>query len=159
MYWRGKETFWRAIDDHLRSFGTDEHVVIGGDLNGHVGHTRESYEQHHGCEGFGERNEGVSILDFAFATQIGYLLVRRVDLQHVMNCKVIPSDNIAPQHRLLIMDNNLKVGSGAKPRRTETDRIKWWRFKECKAELETSLVAMEAGLHLAGTKQKLIKLI
>jgi len=61
-----KETFWHAIDDYLRSFGADEHVVIGGDLNGHVGHTREGYERHHGGEGFGERNEeGVSILDFA----------------------------------------------------------------------------------------------
>jgi len=26
-----KETFWSAIDDHIRSFGADEHVVIGGD--------------------------------------------------------------------------------------------------------------------------------
>jgi len=60
-----KETLWRSIEEHLHSFGADEHIVIGGDLNGHVGHTRDGYERHHGGEGFGERNEeGASILDF-----------------------------------------------------------------------------------------------
>jgi len=61
--------------------------------------------------------------------------------------KVIPSENIAPQHRLLVMDIHLKLGSGPKPRCTETERIKWWRFNECKDDLETKLGTMEVNLN------------
>ena len=42
----------------------NEKVVIGGDLNGHVGQINEDYDKIHGGYGFGTRNnEGKTILD------------------------------------------------------------------------------------------------
>jgi hypothetical protein len=117
-----KDKFWEGLDAHLRTVGPEEHLVLGGDLNGHVGSARDGYNQYHG--------DGNRILDCAEAhelvvantffkkrpthlitytsgnrtTQIDYLLVRRRDLKLVTNIKVIPSEPIAPQHRPLVMD-------------------------------------------------------
>ena len=45
-----------------------EKVIIGGDLNGHVGKEGNGYRDVHGGYGFEEiNNEGKSILDFAMA--------------------------------------------------------------------------------------------
>ena len=45
-----------------------EKVIIGGDLNGHMGRDGNSYREVHGGYGFREiNNEGKSILDFAMA--------------------------------------------------------------------------------------------
>ncbi|MGL4931832.1 MAG: endonuclease/exonuclease/phosphatase family protein, partial [Aeromonas sp.] len=122
-----KEEFWHKFDDHLRSITINEHLLVGGDLNGHVGALRDGYEQVHGGQGYGTRNkEGVQILDCAEAhdlviantffkkrdshlatytsggrsTQIDYWLIRRHDFKFVMDAKVIPSETIASQHRL-----------------------------------------------------------
>ncbi|XP_070021842.1 uncharacterized protein [Nicotiana sylvestris] len=87
------------------------------------------YNEVHGSFGFGERNGGgISLLDFAKAfdlvianssfmkrdehlvtyqssvakTQIDYLLLRRCDRRLCKDCKVIPSDTLSTQHRLLL---------------------------------------------------------
>lgn len=58
------EEFWRQFNDHLRSINIDEHLLIGGDLHGHGGAARDGYEQAHGRQGYGTRNEeDVQILD------------------------------------------------------------------------------------------------
>ncbi|XP_026016523.1 uncharacterized protein LOC113017592 [Astatotilapia calliptera] len=153
-----KTEFWRALDDHLQTISPEEHVAVGGDLNGHVGKGRDGYHRFHGGQGFGTRNdEGCRVLDYAEAhdlamtntffkkkpahlityssggrdTQIDYWLVRRPHLSLVTNVKVIPSTNIGPQHRLLVMD--LRLNLGQRRRRTPTttvEKIKWWRLPE-----------------------------
>ena len=167
-----KDEFWESLDTHLRSVRSEEHLVIGGDLNGHVGNARDGYEQLHGGHGFGARNDdGCRILDCAEAhdlaiantyfkkklshlityysggrtTQIDYWLIRRRDLKLTTNTKVIPSDNIGPQHRLLVMDTRLELGPWRKPRITNTERIKWWRIPECKAQLTEALTSVRVG--------------
>jgi len=121
------------MHNHMRPFCPHKHVIIGGDLNCHVGLDRTGYENHHGGQGFGVRNEeGGRIIDFAEmhelarvntdfkkrathlitygsgprTTQVDILVVRRSDLRQVANAKVIPSDNVAPQPRLLVMELN-----------------------------------------------------
>ena len=37
-----KETFWRQMDQDLRAIPEGERVIVGGDLNGHVGISREA---------------------------------------------------------------------------------------------------------------------
>ena len=48
-----------------------EYLIIGGDLNGHVGSESDGYGSVHGGYGFGARNDdGVRILDFAVAAEM-----------------------------------------------------------------------------------------
>lgn len=129
-----KDEFWEELDAYLRLVDPEEHLLIGGDLNGHVGATRDGYEQCHGGQGFGDQNDdGRRTLDCAMAhdlaiantyfkkrqthlityvsggtsTQIDYWMLRRRDLKLVQDAKVIPSDNIGPQHRLLTLDRRM----------------------------------------------------
>ncbi len=99
----------------------DEHVLVGGDLNSPVGKDRKGYEQVHGGQGLGTRNEeGSCILDCAEArdlvvvntffrkrpshlatsisgghtTRIDYWMIQWHDLKLALDAKVIPSDTI-----------------------------------------------------------------
>ncbi|GJZ95527.1 retrovirus-related pol polyprotein LINE-1 [Tanacetum coccineum] len=99
-----KKKFWDELDEIVRECLTDQHLFIGGNLNGHIRTTADGYARVHGGFGFGARNEeGRAILEFATAhdlvvansffkkrdahlitfqseshnTQIDYLLVRR----------------------------------------------------------------------------------
>ena len=51
-----KETFWRQVDQELRAIPEGERVIVGGDLNGHMGISREAIERIHGGWGVGEKN-------------------------------------------------------------------------------------------------------
>ena len=119
----------------MRGIPGTEKIFIRGDFNGHIGATTSGFEDVHGGFGFGERNDsGTSLLDFAKAfelvianscfpkrenhlitfrstvakTQIDYLLLRKGDRSLCKNCKVIPSENVSTQYRLLVMDVEIK---------------------------------------------------
>lgn len=51
-----KDDFWESVDAHLRSVPSDKHILIGGDLNGHIGQERDSYMQCHRGHGLGVHN-------------------------------------------------------------------------------------------------------
>ena len=44
------------MDQELRAIPQGERVILGGDLNGHVGISREAIERIHGGWGVGEKN-------------------------------------------------------------------------------------------------------
>jgi exonuclease III len=46
-----KRRFWKDLEDMVRGVSSSEKIFIEGDLNGHVGTTREGFERVH--EGFG----------------------------------------------------------------------------------------------------------
>uniref|UniRef100_A0A914WAH4 Endonuclease/exonuclease/phosphatase domain-containing protein n=1 Tax=Plectus sambesii TaxID=2011161 RepID=A0A914WAH4_9BILA len=48
-----KDAFWLSVDAHIHSCGANEHLLLGGDLNGHVGDARDGYDHFHGGNGFG----------------------------------------------------------------------------------------------------------
>ncbi|XP_070022408.1 uncharacterized protein [Nicotiana sylvestris] len=109
-----------------------EKLFIGRDFNGYIGSSASDYGEVHGGFGIGDRDGGgTSLLDLARAfelvivnsiflkrggehlvtfwsmvtkTQIDYLLLRRCDRGLCEDFKVIPSENLATQHRLLVMD-------------------------------------------------------
>ncbi|GKD32808.1 ataxia telangiectasia mutated family protein, partial [Tanacetum coccineum] len=110
---------------------SDQRLIIGGDLNGHIGATAKGYAGVHGGFGYGSRNEeGRTILEFATAhdlvvansffkksdahlitfqsgghnTQIDYFLVRKGDLRACKDCTAFPSEACSSQHRLVILD-------------------------------------------------------
>ena len=108
-----------------------EKLVLAGDLNGHVGESQIELERWHGGFSVGERNEeGDKLLHLAQAfdlaivntfyskrgehlltyksggkaTVIDYIMVRRENLKELKNCKVIPVESVATQHRMLVME-------------------------------------------------------
>ena len=63
-----KETFWAMFDTLVSSVSVRERLVIGGDLNGHIGTNNDSFNAVHGGWGYGDRNkEGETILKEAVA--------------------------------------------------------------------------------------------
>ena len=60
--------FWNAVYDLVERLKREEMVVLGGDLNGHVGRESDGHEGVHGGYGYGIRNmEGETILEFGDA--------------------------------------------------------------------------------------------
>nr|GEV21851.1 craniofacial development protein 2-like [Tanacetum cinerariifolium] len=101
----------------VRKCPTNQRLIIGGDLNSHIGAAADGYAEVHGGFGFGDRNEeGCTVLEFATAhdlvvansffkkrdthlitfqsgghnIQIDYLLVRRGDLKACKDCRAFP---------------------------------------------------------------------
>ncbi|XP_016549127.2 uncharacterized protein LOC107848930 [Capsicum annuum] len=126
-----KESFWEALAEVVRSMLSSENMVIVGDFNGHIGIFLDGYDDVHRGFGFGERNgEGVALWDFARVfglvvvnsnflkkedhlitfqsasakTQIDFLLLIKGDRALCKDCKVISSEHLSTQHRLLVMD-------------------------------------------------------
>jgi len=75
-------------------------------------------------------------------TQIDYFLTRKENRRSCKDCKVIPSEFLGIQHRLLVLDVVCKY-----PRRTKTrvgePRIKWWTLTKEKAGLIVAKIADE----------------
>ncbi|XP_070019406.1 uncharacterized protein [Nicotiana sylvestris] len=166
-----KRRFWEGLEDIVRSILPSERLFIGGDFNGHIGSSAGGYTEVHDGFGFGERNGGdISLLDFAKAfdlvianssfskreehlvtyqssvakTQIDYLLLRRGDRRLCEDCKVIPGETLATQHRLLVMDVSIRIRRKQRSVRGGT-RIRWDALTKVKAqELEGRLSAMGA---------------
>ena len=65
------ETFWEQMDQELNATLEGERVIVGGDLNGHIGRSREAIERIHGGWGIGDTNdEGEKIVDTAMALDL-----------------------------------------------------------------------------------------
>ena len=140
------------MDQQLRAIPEAEKVIVGGDLNGHVGISREAIERIHGGLGVGEKNEeGESVTDFAMVfdlsivntffekrpnhlvayksggreSQIDLLMCRRrQQLHEVKNCKVINGKSVAAQHRMLVLDWEIKCST---PGVREEFQSRWHR--------------------------------
>ena len=151
-----KETFWRQMDQELRAIPEGERVIVGGDLNVHVWISREAIERIYCGWGVGEKNEEVEMATyFAMAfdlsivntffekrphhlvtykiggreSQIDFLMCRRQQLNEVKNCKVVNGESVAAQHRVLVLDWDIKCSKRRVPEQV-TLNIKWWRLKE-----------------------------
>ncbi|GKB39878.1 putative ribonuclease H-like domain-containing protein [Tanacetum coccineum] len=95
-----KKAFWDSLDEVLRESPTDQRLILGGDLNGHIGATTKGYSGVHGGFGYGVRNE-------------------EGDIKACKDCKVFLGEACSSQHKLLAMDTLFKrvqrrrVGSAA----------------------------------------------
>ncbi|KAL6503308.1 hypothetical protein OROGR_025231 [Orobanche gracilis] len=54
-----KQAFWDDLEEVVQQVPREEKMVLGGDLNGHVGSRRDGFESVHGGFGFGDKNEAV----------------------------------------------------------------------------------------------------
>ena len=63
-----KDEFYEQMINLVYSVPDEEMLLIGGDLNGHVGENTVGFEDVHGGHGYGNQNpDGVRILDFCLA--------------------------------------------------------------------------------------------
>ncbi|KAK6764634.1 hypothetical protein RB195_024815 [Necator americanus] len=152
-----KASFWEDLEQYVQSLESEEILLIGGGFNGHVGSRKDGFESCHGGYGYGARKDGLRILEYAVAsdliiantqyrkrkshlitytsggreTQIDFWMLRRRDRRLLQDSKVMPTDHVAAQHHLLVMD--LKISRLKKRHaRTETQRIKWWNQEDRK---------------------------
>jgi hypothetical protein len=151
-----KVEFWGILDDSIGRIPEEDLLILGGDLNGHVGKDRKGFEEIMGVNGFGVRNEdGEKILEFCQGrklrivntmfkkddrqkvtyksggaeTQIDYMLVRENGNMKVTNCKVIPGEACLTQHRLMCSDIQVK-GTKRYERKRGMRKIKQWKLRE-----------------------------
>ena len=62
---RRKNDFWEDLDGLIESISKEERIVLGADLNGHVGEGNIGDEEIMGRYGAGTRNkEGLMVVDF-----------------------------------------------------------------------------------------------
>ncbi|XP_075098777.1 uncharacterized protein LOC142175698 [Nicotiana tabacum] len=152
--------FWEALDAVVRGIPPTEKLFIGGDFNGHIGSCAGGYGEAHSGFDFDDSNGGgTSLLDFARAfelvivnsmfpkreehlvtfrsmvakTQIDYRLLRRCDRGLCEDCKVIPSENLATQHRLLVMDASILMKRKKRFVRGQS-RIRWGALSKDNAQ-------------------------
>ena len=66
-----KDSFWDQMISVTGSTPASELIVVGGDLNGHVGTNVDGYDGVHSGYGFGERNaDGERMLEFCDAMEL-----------------------------------------------------------------------------------------
>ncbi|XP_042499841.1 craniofacial development protein 2-like [Macadamia integrifolia] len=150
-----KLQFWEHMDELMHNFRSVEKIIMGGDLNGHIGKDRRDYVEVHGGFGVGERNEeGTSVLDFVVtydlsianmlftkreehlityksgqhASQIDFFLTKRHDKWMCKACKVIPGESLTSQHKLLILDMCFNLPK-KKTRNQVCLKVRWCRLK------------------------------
>ena len=104
-------------------------------MNGHVGQVANGFHEAHGNFGYGTRNAGERILEFAEAmgyvvtstlfkkrqshlvtyesrqnkTAVDMILINREHKKRIMNTKVIPGEECVHRHHLVVMDMHLKI--------------------------------------------------
>ena len=119
----------------IESISTEERIVFGADLNGHVGKVNIGDEEIMGRYGAGTRNkEGSMVVDFVKrmdltivntyfkknehrvmyksggkSTQVDYVMCRRKNLKEMCDCKVILNECVAKQHRMAVFKMALMV--------------------------------------------------
>ena len=154
-----KEEFWNELDEEVQKIPGAERVVIGADLNGHMGEGNTGDERVMGRYGVRERNEkGQRIMDFAKRmdmavlntyfkkkeehrvtyqsggrrTQVDYVLCRRSQLKEVGDCKVFAGECVAKQRRIVIGKMTLTVKPKVKVK--NEPKIKWWKLRGVEGE-------------------------
>ncbi|XP_071713049.1 uncharacterized protein [Rutidosis leptorrhynchoides] len=121
-----KRRFWESLDEVVRSCPTDHRLLIGGDLNGHIGTDSEGYT--------GETEAQLATFHSrGHSTQIDYLLLHKGDLRACRDCGALTTWTCSSQHRLLVMGLVLQRRVSRRVRPAQP-RILWKNLNEVKAE-------------------------
>ncbi|XP_071714175.1 uncharacterized protein [Rutidosis leptorrhynchoides] len=127
-----KSRFWESLDEIVRSCPVDHSLLIGGDLNGHIGTISDGYTGAHG--GFGKTEAQLATFHSGgHSTQIDYLLLRKGDLRACKDCRALTTWTCSTQHRLLVMDLVLQRRVTRRVRPAQP-RILWKNLNEGQAE-------------------------
>ena len=150
-----KNDFCNDPDGLIESISEQERIVLGADLNEHVGEGNIGDKEIMERYGAGTRNkEGSMIVNFAKrmnlaivntyfkkkhehrmtyksgkkSTQVNYVMCRRRNLKEMCDCKVIVNDCVAKQHRMMVCKMVVMI----KKKKTEKvkPKIRWRKLKE-----------------------------
>ena len=129
-----KNDFWEGLDGLIECISTEERIVLGADLNGHVGEGNIGDEEIMERYRAGTRNkEGSMVVDFGKrmdlaiintyfkkkdehrvtynsggkSTQVDYVMCRRRNLKEMCDCKVILNECVAKQHPMVVLSRSL----------------------------------------------------
>ena len=131
----GKNHFWEDLDGLIESVSKEERIVLGADLNGHVGEGNIGDEEIMGRYGAGTKNkEGSMVVDFGKrmdlaivntyfkkdehrvtyksggkSTQVDYVMCRRRNLKEMCDSKVTVNECVAKQHHVVVCKMALMV--------------------------------------------------
>ena len=146
-----KEAFWLDLDETVEKIPKDERIVVGADLNGHVGKRNNGGEKYMCRHGLGKRNNEEQEVVFAKrmelaitntysvkkpehrvtynsggrSSQADYVMVRRRRIKEVVDTKTIVNESVAKQHRIVVSATIwIKWRKAPKP----VKRIKWWKL-------------------------------
>ena len=150
-----ESTYHLGQHGFIESTSKKERMVLGADLNGHVGEGNIGDEEIMGTYGAGTRNKERSIvvdfgkrMDLAIvntyfkkkdehmvtyksggkSTQVDYVMCRRRSLKEMCECKVILNECVAKQHFMVVC----KIAFMVKKKKAEKvkPKIGWWKLKE-----------------------------
>ena len=173
-----KETFWLDLDETVEKIPRNERIVVGADLNGHVGEGNNGDEECMGRHGLGKRNnEGQAVVDFVKrgeiaitnayfvkkpahrvtyssggrSSQVDYIMVRRRRIKEVVDKKVVVGESVAKHHRIVISTIIIWTKWRKAPKLVR--RIKWWKLKDSKVNNKFKMDVIESGI-LSGLARK-----
>ena len=146
-----KEEFWVDVERVIEVLAVEQRDIVGADLNGHIGTSGEGVENTWNFwirKGKCRRTKGAGLFvsfDLTIANtffrkredhyitykrggnkaQVDFMMYR-FNLVEIKNCKVIPVDHVAPQHRLVVMDLNARNPRGGNK---NYKKIRWTGLK------------------------------
>ena len=150
-----KDEFWELLEEEVARVPNAEGLIVGGDLNGHVGTNRDSFSDIMGPYGFGTSNrEGTTILEFCkhqnlrilntyfkkdkyktvtyasggSETQVDLVLMRPREEFTQIDCRAIPGECCATQHRPVRAD--IRVSTMKRRKVKGRKKIKAWKLKD-----------------------------
>ena len=159
-----RDAFYDDLESTLMAIPPSERLFLLGDWNGHVGASPHGFEGVHGGHGFGLPNpEGDRVLELALAhnllvgntlfikrdshlvtfssggnlTQVDYILFRKNFRRSVKDVKVICSEEVVRQHKLLVCD--FKVCLSPPPKRKFVPRLRTWKLRKSETSSSFSL--------------------
>ncbi|VDO93114.1 unnamed protein product [Heligmosomoides polygyrus] len=131
---QANDEFWSLLDEKTAEVPSKDVIIVAGDLNGHVGATKDGYSCHGGF-GYRLRNtDGERILEYADSHNL--IIMNTVFLKrnsHLISIYSGPYETVAPQHRPLICTFKNAPPSLKEVERCGAPRIKWWRMREKEA--------------------------
>ena len=156
-----KEAFFDNFEQKVRKIPDEEKVIICEDVNAHIGRISEGFKNTHGGFGYGQKNddgertlEVAQSLDLIFAntlfkkkeehlvtyksggstSQIDFILVKRKDRKEILNCKVIPGEDLTKQHRLIVMD--YKIRKEKKVENVKITKLRVWKLQDIQSKIQ-----------------------
>ena len=150
-----KIDFWESFEDEVGRIPESEILLIGGDVNGHVGRDNGGYEDVMGKYGYGSRNsEGETVLDVCknhnlkilntyfekedqklityksgdISTQIDLLLLRKVRSVNYTDCHAIAGEDCLTVHRPVRA--KLFVSGLEKQKPHSKRKVKLWKLDD-----------------------------
>ena len=125
-----KDELFENLHDTLAHIPSTEQIYLMGDFNGKVGNERRMYTDYLGPHGRGTRNDnGERLLEICASHHLGisntffqdshaytwyklgdqrirsqfeYIITRRKEIRNIMDTRVIPSENVSTDHRMIV---------------------------------------------------------